>query len=75
MSPKKATGFMAAIDPLALILPNEIYQKLTAPRPQLVISEAVKDMTLEEKQETLGRIQGFRDYLKECEAAVARSMK
>ena len=65
--------FYVAIDPWALILPNDIYVKLNAPRPQEVdVVKAVKAATAAEHTEALARVRMLKAHLAVVEKALER---
>jgi hypothetical protein len=67
-----------AIDPLALILPNDIYVKIHSPYPPLTdvvrvrIREAVRAMGPQERKDALSRAKVFGDYLKVLEQELSQ---
>jgi hypothetical protein len=59
--------YLAAIDPLALILSNEVYVKINLPRPPpdlAVLRELVKGLDANEKKLALDRARGLEQYAK-----------
>jgi hypothetical protein len=62
--------YLAAIDPLALILSNEVYVKINLPRPPpdlAALRELVKGLDANEKKLALDRARGLEQYAKALE--------
>jgi hypothetical protein len=63
-------GQYVAIDPLALILSNELYVKLTLPDPPPIevlrprIVQVLRSMSRAERRRTLARIEGWSGWLR-----------
>lgn len=65
--------YLAAIDPLALILSNEVYVKINLPRPPpdpAALRELVKGLAAGEKKLALERARGLGEYAKALEKAL-----
>jgi hypothetical protein len=57
--------YLAAVDPLALILSNEVYVKINLPRPPpdlAALRELVKGLDATERKHALDRARGLQQY-------------
>jgi hypothetical protein len=65
--------YLAAIDPLALILSDDVYVKINLPRPPpdpAALRELVRGLTAGEKKLALERARGLGEYAKALEKAL-----
>ena len=65
--------YLVAIDPLALILSNEVYVKINLPRPPpdlAALRALVKGLGASEKKLALARAKGLGEYAKALETAL-----
>jgi hypothetical protein len=65
--------YLVAIDPLAIILSNDLYVKINLPRPPpdlAALRELVKGLTASEKKLALDRARGLGQYAKALETAL-----
>jgi hypothetical protein len=66
--------YLVAIDPLALILSNEVYVKINLPRPPpdllVALRELVKGLDASQKRLALERARGLEEYAKALQQAL-----
>ena len=68
-----------AIDPLALLLRNDVYVRLTLPDPPPIdlrqVRESLSKMTISEKQEALTRAKALTAYAAAMEKEIAAEVR
>jgi hypothetical protein len=65
--------YLVAIDPLALILSNDLYVKINLPRPPpdlAALRELVKDLSASDRKLALDRARGLGEYARALERAL-----